>query len=1043
MRRHLIIIIVLLCCFNALQVQAQTKIRLSGIVTDNTNLGIPGATIFSGIPLKSLTATNNKGEYSVSVDEGAEIVIRSIGYTEQRIKLKPGQTVLNVVLKDNAKEMDEVVVRGYVARSKKLTTGSSAKISSEVLQTSPVSNVEQLLQGKVPGLNIQVNTGAPGFRGSTSIRGLSSLSVSGSGSESFLQPTSPLYVIDGIPLDADQASQFGFQQQGPGVSPISMIPQEDIESIEILKDAQATSLYGSRAAYGVIIITTKRGNSPIPRIRYTLNSFMQTPPKLRETLGGNLERQLKLRQIIDNALTQADLDRISDTPFLTDSLNSYYNNSTNWQGIFYRTTFNQQHNLAIDGGDSKFNYKTNLNYFSEKGIIQNTGFDRYNLTMRMEYQPNEKFQFVGSIFGGVGKTNKGEGLGLLQTGVANNGQASTLLPGPSFFLSSGGVVSALQTKNDNNARNLRTNVEVAYSPFTGFRASTNTSYNFNSNTEDTFTPAAANGQFAKVYAYTGRNDLLYNRSALTYSKRFAEKHGIFVNAFSEVYVEGRQSSITRQERTPNDQFEGPLGYDAYFSRGGGILNDYRNFRSAAYAAAITYDFQSKYVLDLTYRLDGTSGNGIDNPYSKNPSIGLRWNFKDEEWLKDSKWLGSGALRFTWGKVISPNSSLVNIYGKYDINGNYNGNQGIGINFDLIPNPALKPTTSTTYNLAFEASLFDNFVDFVYETYYKSVDNMVFDRFLSNTSAFGKLKSNDAGIVNFGHELSVFIRPLRKGDWTLSINLNGAYNNDILTKLPAEYNGQMILFDGSQYRQHVVYRVGANALSNYLRINQGVYSRDTDVPVDPMTGLLYRTGNTFFEGGDPIFKDMNGDYILDGRDYMIAGNSQPLIVGGLGVNLKYKQFGLDIYGSFTATRTILNNALADRLGLMRDPFGDRAVVPLSDLDMWQRPGDVAKYPYAYDYQRFGSIDPFRADQTLWEEDGSYLKLNTITFSYLFSKQFVRRIGLNNVRVYVSGENLRTFSNYTGPNPENVTNMGRDASGGYPVPRKYNLGLNVEF
>ncbi|EDM33978.1 putative outer membrane protein [Pedobacter sp. BAL39] len=1035
---------ILLCCFSASQVNAQTKIRLTGIVTDNTNLGIPGATIFSGTPLKSLTATNNKGEYSVSVDDGAEIVIRSIGYTEQRIKLKAGQTVLNVVLKDNAKEMDEVVVRGYVARSKKLTTGSSNKVDGSVLQGSPSSNVESLLQGKVPGLNIQVNTGAPGFRGSTSIRGLSSLSVTGSGSEAFLQPTSPLYVIDGIPLDADQASQFGFQQQGPGVSPLSMIPQEDIESIEILKDAQATSLYGSRAAYGVIIITTKRGNSPIPRIRYTLNSFMQKPPKLRETLGGNLERQLKLRRIIENAITQGDIDRISGTAFLSDSLNAYYNNSTNWQGVFYRTTFNQQHNLAIDGGDSKFNYKTNLNYYSENGIIQNTGFDRYNLTMRMEYQPSPKFQFVGSVFGGVGKTNKGDGLGLFQTGVANNGQASSLLPGPSFFQSSGGVVSALDTKNDNNARNLRTNVEVAYSAFEGFRASTNVSYNFNSNTEDTFTPAAANGQFAKVYAFTGRDDRLYNRSALTYSKRFwGDKHGIFVNAFSEVYVEGRQSSISRQERTPNDQFQGPLGYDAYNSRGGGVLTDYRNFRSAAFAGAITYDFSSKYVMDLTYRFDGNSGNGIDNPYSKNPSIGLRWNFKDENWFKDAKWLGSGALRMTWGKVISPNSSLVDIYGRYNISGNYNGNQGIGIDFGLIPNPTLKPTTSTTYNVAFEASMFDNFVDFVYETYYKSVDNMVLARGLSNITGFGVLKSNDAGIVNYGHELSVNFRPLRKGKWTLAINVNGAYNNDVLTKLPADYNGQMIQFDGSKYLQHTVFRVGANTLSNYLRVNQGVYSRDTDVPVDPMTGLLYRTNGTFFEGGDPIWRDMNGDYILDGRDYMIAGNSQPLLVGGLGFNLTYNDFRLDVYGSFTSNRTILNNALADRLGLMRDPFGDRSVVPLSDLDMWLRPGDVAKYPYAYSYARINSIDPFRADQTLWEENGTYLKINTITFSYTFKKQFVRRIGLNNLRVYVSGENLKTFTNYTGPNPENVTNMGRDASEGYPVPRKYNLGLNVEF
>ncbi len=1042
--RHFIIAMVLMFCFKATFVHAQTKIKLSGKVTDETNLGIPGATVFSGSPLKSLTATNGSGEFVIMIESEAELVFKSIGFMEYRVKLKPGQTTILVRLKDNSKEMDEVVVRGYVTRSKQLSTGASTTISGDKVQDVPVSNIEQLLQGKVPGLNIQVNTGAPGFRGTTTIRGISSLSVTGSGSESFLQPTSPLYVIDGVPLDADQASQFGFQQQGPGVSPVSMIPQEDIASIEILKDAQATSLYGSRAAYGVIIITTKRGNSPTPRIRYTLNTFMQKPPKLRETLGGNLERQLKIRQIIENAKSQGDIDRIGSTPFLADSLNAYYNNSTNWQDIFYRTTFNQTHNLAIDGGDQKFNYKTNLNYYKENGVIRNTGFDRYSLTMRMEYKPNEKFSFVGSVFGGIGKTNKGEGLGLLQTGVANNGMASSLLPGPSFFQSTSGVVSALKTKNDNNARNLRTNVEAAYMFLEGLRASTNVSYNFDSNTEDTFTPAAANGQFAKVYAFNGRSDRLYNRSAITYSKSFGEKHNLFINAFNEIYVEGKQNSITRQERTPNDQFQGPLGYDAYYSRGGGILTDYRNFRSASFAGAASYDYMKKYVVDLSYRLDGTSGSGTENPYSKNPAVGLRWNFKQENFLSKADWLDMGAIRLSWGMNINPNSSLVDIYGRYNINGNYNGLQGIGIDYGLIPNPNLKPTTTTQYNLGFDIGLFKNTIELTYDTYYKSVKNMVLDRYLSNIAGFGVLKSNDASIVNYGHEISLTVRPLKNGPVTLSFSINGAINNDVLTQLPDEYNGQMIRWDTNQdYLQHIVYRVGSNTLSNYLRVNQGVYSNNKNVPVDPVTGLPYQTGGRFFEAGDPIFKDVNGDYILDERDYEITGNSQPIFTGGLSTNIGYKNFRLDVYASFTAKRTILNNALADRLRLMKDPFGDRAVVPLTDLDMWMKPGDVAKYPYAYNYTRFGAIQPYRLDQSLWEEDGSYLKINTITLSYMFDKRLARRLGVQSIRVYVSGENLHTFTRYTGPNPENVTNMGRDASGGYPVPRKYNLGLNVEF
>lgn len=1042
--RNFIMLTVLFCSINARLALAQQKIKLTGKVVDQAGLGLPGATILSGSPLKSLTATDASGTFVTMVEPGAELVFRSIGFQQQVVKLKAGQTTITVRLKDNSNEMEEFVVRGYVARSKKLNTGSSTTVPSEQVQSVPVSNIEQLLQGKVPGLNIQVNTGAPGFRGSTTIRGISSLSVTGNGSSSFLQPTSPLYVIDGVPLDADQASQFGFQQQGPGVSPVSMIPQEDIESIEILKDAQATSLYGSRAAYGVIIITTKRGNSVIPRVRYTVNTFVQSPPKLRETLGGNLERQLKIRQIIDNALSRADIERISSTPFLADSLNAYFNNSTNWQGIFYRSTFNQTHNLAIDGGDQKFNYKTNLNYYAENGVIKNTGFKRYSLSTRMEYKPDDKFTFVGSVFGGIGKTNKGEGLGLLQSGVANNGMASSLLPGPSFFQSTAGVVAALNTKNDNNARNLRANIEAGYMIIPGLRASTNVSYNFDSNTEDTFTPAAANGQFAKVYAFNGRSDRLYNRSAINYSKTFGTNHNIFVNAFNEIYIESRQNSITRQERTPNDQFQGPFGFDAYYSRGGGILTDYRDFRSASFAGSVSYDYKRKYVVDLSYRLDGTSGSGARDPYSKNPAIGLRWNFKDEKWLSKLSWLDMGALRLSWGVNIQPNSSLIDIYGKYNINGNYNGQQGIGIDFGRIPNPNLKPTTTTQYNFGFDIGLFRNTIELTYDTYYKSVKNIVIDRGLSNISGFDVLKSNDASIVNYGHEIAVTVRPLKNGPLTLSFTVNGAMNNDVLTKLPAEFNGQMVRWDNdTKYLQHIVYRVGSNTLSNYLRINKGVYKTDADVPVNPVTGLRYQTNGRFFQAGDPIIEDQNGDYILDSRDYKISGNSQPVFTGGLSTNIGYKNFRLDVYASFTAKRTILNNALSDRLRLMRDPFGDRAVIPVNDLNIWRKPGDVAKYPNPYNYTSFDAIDPFRADQSLWEEDGSYLKINTITLSYMFPKKTVKRIGFQSMRVYVSGENLHTFTNYSGPNPENVTNMGRDASGGYPVPRKYNVGVNVEF
>ncbi|WP_353128536.1 TonB-dependent receptor plug domain-containing protein, partial [Parapedobacter pyrenivorans] len=519
------------------QAHAQDNVTIAGNVIDENRQALGGVTVFVGRPLRALGTTDDNGNFRFSVPANSTIVFRLIGYQERSQSVGAGRESLRIQLAPDANALEEVVIRGYQARSKELSTGSSFSIGAKDLPDVPTANIEQLLQGRVPGMNIQLNTGAPGFRGSTQIRGLSTISMTGSGNQSFLQPTSPLYVIDGIPMDADRATEFGFQQQGPGISPLSLIPQEDIASIEILKDAQATSLYGSMAAYGVIIITTKRGNSPIPRVRYTHNSFVRTPPKLRETLGGNLERQLKLQQIYGNAKDYLDLWLIAQTPALSDSLNAYWNNSTDWQDYYYRTIYNHTHNLAIDGGDQLFNYKANLGYFTDQGIIRNTGFTRYNANLRMEYQPaDRRFQVIGSVTGQLGQQSVGDGIGMLQTGIAENGLSSTLLPPPSFYQAGGSHASAISTDNDNATRLIRSNLEASYQFIEGLRASTSLSYEFESKTEDTFTPAAANNQFARVYSYNGRTTQLYNRNSLSYSKGFNDTHNLFLNFFNEFRI---------------------------------------------------------------------------------------------------------------------------------------------------------------------------------------------------------------------------------------------------------------------------------------------------------------------------------------------------------------------------------------------------------------------------------------------------------------------------------------------------------------------------
>jgi TonB-dependent starch-binding outer membrane protein SusC len=1031
--------LLLLLMVHTLTLQAQqAKITITGTVSDKASTeAMVGVGIMEvvGKDKKVIAVTDSKGNFSVKVSPEAFLTFRYIGYREYTVKVKAGKPI-DVRLSLSESKLNETVIIGYQNKTRELTTGSSVIISGKDLQDVPVSNVEQLLQGRVPGLNIQNNTGAPGGRGMVVIRGLSNITVTGSGSNSFLSPTSPLYVIDGVPVDADANFSYGFQTPGPGVSPLSLIPPEDIQTLEVLKDAQATALYGSRAAYGVIVITTRRGSSKIPVVRYTGNFFMNTAPKLRATVGGNLERQIRVKEILQYG-TYSDLLNMSKTPFLSDSLNPYWNSSTNWQGIFYQDTYNQTHDINISGGDPTFNYKTDLSYYHENGVIKNTGFDRYAINTNMLYQPSPKLKVFAVLNTQVGNRKLGSGNGLLQTGVAGNGQRSSLLPAPSFYQSTADFLGALEVKNNNKTLNLTSSIDVTYQLLEGLSLGSNVSYNYGSNTQDEFTPAAANNDYSRIKAYDDRNFQLYNRNSITYFKSFNKQHNFTINAFNEIYNKGFQAKVIQQERMPNDQYQGPLGYGGDVSKGGGLLSNYNENHSIAFAGLFTYNFKQKYVFEASYRADGTSSSGFDNPYSKNPSLGLRWNFNKEDFFANKKWLTYGSLRGTWGQNITPSGDIFSIYGSYRPNGTYNGNPRIGSDFFQLPNPYLQPTTTTQYDFGLEAGFFQSRLEVLFDAYYKTVANLLRTKQLPDISGFAQVNTNESAVADYGYELMLTFRvfkPSSPVQWSVSVN--GALNKDILTRLPG--GARQLLQDGT------LYRVGRNALSNYLLTTQGVFGTTGDVPIDPATGLRYRMDNgEYFKGGDPNWVDRNGNYILDKDDYTIAGNSQPLVTGGLQSYLTYKNFTFNISASYVAIRDILNDALAQRLAYLGGPFNQNSIVNFNDMDYWKGNGGSARYSNPFDYTRSGLVNPFRGDQTLFQEDGSYFKINTITVGYLLNKNMTSRYGFKTVRIYGTCNNVKTFSNYSGPNAENVSSLGRDQSDGYPIPRSWNLGLNVEF
>ncbi len=1036
---------------------AQQKITIKGVVKDKLlQTGKAGVTISAGKPPRPIATTKEDGSFIIEVNAGTELTFTHTGYTPMRQKITSATANLEIVIAEKDNPMQAVVVQGFKTKTRETSTGSSVIVSGKTLQDVPVSNVMQLLQGKVAGLNIQNNTGSPGSMGTIQMRGLSSTSVSADG---FLTPTSPLFVIDGVPVDVNTNYEYGFQGGGPGISPLALIPPEDIEQMEFLKDAASTSVYGSRGVYGVILVTTKRGQSKVPIVQYSSSFFVNTPPRLREIEGGKEERLKRIRAILtyDTSLKAAQAV-INEQAFLSDSLNPFFNNSTNWQDYYFSTTLNQQHNISILGGDQKFNYKTNLNYYQEKGIFENTGFKRYSLGMNALYNPTNTFRMLVNLTGSLGQKQNGSGVGLVQTGIAEGASNSSLLPPPSLFSENNGTLAAANVRNDNKTANIATSLDLQYEPIKGIRFGNLVSYNYISGTSDKFVPSFLRGGSSEAYSYNDRTYTLYNRSTINFTKTLNDVHNLSGYVFNEINSYGFRANAVQVNQTAGDQVEGPIGYNWNATRGG-TLNNIKDTRQHGYGASFSYNYDRKYVIDFSYRLDGLSTNGPTQGYTQNPAISARWNFSKESWFDRSAWLSFGSLRGSWGRNIKPTGDIFDVFGKYIAGSQYNNSPTVSIDYNTVPNTKFLPETQNQANVGLEMGFWNNTIETTFDAYYRSIDNQVEEVTLANINGFNKLQVNAVSLVNYGVEYSVRVRlfkPSKPLQWTIGVT--GGFNKDILTKLPDGLRQLVTTTKEQGVDVPVIKRIGRNSLSNLLYHTQGVYASSGDVPVNIATGLPQQLGagsGFYFQGGDPRWTDINGDYIIDASDMQPIGNPQPLITGGINSMTTYKNFTLSVNVSYTLDRDLLNSSLAQMFQYYTDPTNVdgrfsklKGLLPIENYNYWNPFLDGkttvgATYPNPYDFRRAGRLQPFRTNQTMFLEDGSYWKINNVVLGYNFDKQLISRFGMSSCRLSLTANNVYTFSKYSGPDPELVTGLGRDNSNGYPNARSYAVSVNIQF
>jgi TonB-linked SusC/RagA family outer membrane protein len=1073
----LLVIFFLLLAGASHTVYAQQAVTIKGRVTDAASKeGIPGVTIIDIKNNKGLGVTDPTGNFTITTDPDKTIQFRYIGYRFETMKVGKA-TVLNVTLSPENRSLKEAVVVGYQKRTKETVSGSVAVISGKDLQDVPVSNIQELLQGKVAGLNIQNNSGAPGFRGTMSVRGVSQLNVSGSGDQAYLTSNNPLLVIDNVPVDFDGGISQSMLQPGAATGPLALIPPEDVQSIEVMKDAQATALYGSRGANGVIVVTTKRGNSPTPIIDINSSVFVNFPPKLRPTIGGNEERRYRINSILANARNEQDIRDILSQPsamFLTDSLNSFYNNSTDWQGLFYQTTVNTNNNVQISGGNIKMNYKANFAYQMNQGVLKNTGFNKYSLNMQLNMQPNKKLRIGAQLFSALGQKQRGNGGGLTGNG-AGSSFTTSLLPGPSKFVGNPQLDGYENNIDDNNTINVRGFVDVDYEIINNLRVNSTTSYDYYTDTRDRFNMAFSNNNATGMYGFVGRHDELNTRNGVNYSyssnqKDLEKGNNIYASVFSEINIKSDDQHVRDIRNGPNDYYWGPRGYSPRFYPGN-PWNDATGinangtpvsyvYHAASWAGFLSYNFRTKYSVDLAYRLDGSSAAGINNPYTQNPSIGFRWNFNKENLMRRFSWLDYGSVRTTYGVNSRPTATILNSLGIYKSVTGYNNNSSITPEFDMLANPSMEPEKSSQFNFGVDIGLFKSRIEIIYDTYYKNSYNLVRDAFLPNSTGFNKMQVNGGAIVNYGHELSITARPIvhlnPKGfQWTVSVN--GAYNKGVLTELPG--GSQFSLKTDDVTFQAIALKVGRNPQSNYLFQTDGVYRSNAEVPVDPVRGVRYKAGSgpgsQFFQAGDPIWRDLNGDYALSGADYVIMGNPEPSVTGGFNNTFSYQNFSMSVFCTYLLNRSILNNAIAARVYRLQSPQsldfkggvveGPINLYDISKLDYWKGAGDYASRPAIVgSFVHDALVRPNRLDQSLVMEDGSYFKINQITMAYQFRNfDFMKRLKLRVLRAYFTAYNVAIFSKYSGPNPETVTSLGRDDINGYPAASSFTFGIGAQF
>lgn len=1001
----LISIIIPVVVFGQTTPQPIINSTVNGKVVDSKNkLPLGGAVVLiKGTTHEVLADNDGKFNFKTGQFLPYTVIVSHVGYETNEITIN--QNEIEIALKQSPKELDEVVIVGYGSLKRKNLIGSVSKVNPSETKNIPAGGFDAQLQGKAAGVQVTTNTGVPGEAVNVRLRGATSINAD----------NTPLYVVDGVFINGSSLQTLN--TGGKATSPIADINPSDIETIEILKDAEATALYGSRGANGVVIVTTKRGNfNQKPRINVDISQGAAWAPPLWKLTTGPEHATLVNEWWINTGIDDPALNRsFANRPFrpvsaggrgLPEEQKTY-----DRLNEVFQTARLSNYDVSLSGGSKGTKYYIGGGYNKQESILKPISFERASFKVNLDQKINEKIQVgVSNTFTrsyrNQGRAGDGPAGGLLQASLHTPTYLSPyndqgVLVGRAGF---DNVTLLLQYYDVNTTSlryigNLYADAEII--PGLRFRSSIGVDYNNYDESEYWNSYLISGSPTGLATSSITQNSSWVNEQTLSYRKKFGSVHNIGVligntlqsNLYQRTFLQGTgfaNNSFTKISSASNIS---------------GTQNWSKN-TLASFFGKIDYALLDKYLIDFSVRADGSSKFGTDRKWGYFPSVGAAWRLKQEDFLKEVKFITDLKIRASYGTTGNQNGiGDFAAQGLWSGGVSYEGNAGISA--QQLSNTELRWEKTTQFNIGLDASFLNGRLGIELNVYDKYTRDGLLQLALPGTTGFGTYWSNAAEISNKGFELAINSINFQNKNFTWSTSFNVARNTNKIEKLatPLQYGSRNLILQQEGY-----------PLYSFWLYKQ--------LYVDPQTGKA-------------VYEDVNKDGKITAADRQVVGNVWPKFFGGISNNFSYKGIDLGVFFSFQyGNDTYNHNAFFGGAGGARDAA---RVIFADNLNRWQKPGDITDVP---------RIDGINVNNYLdggsrFLEDGSFLRLRSLTLGYTLPKQWIGRI--EGARLYVTASNLFLITNYSGPDPESSANSSQNQPGidlgTPPQPRSVQVGLNV--